>query len=58
MKPFWESKTIIFNALALILYVAQQYYGFSEVPALDPALVAVINFVLRFFTNRSVSAKV
>lgn len=58
-KPFWKSKTLWFNLLFLVVYVAQQY-GFAEfIPSDDVqniaiGLVAVINIVLRIITKEPV----
>ena len=53
MKPVYKSKTLIFNILAVVVLIANQF-GFSDFQ-LDPettaTIVAVINFVLRFLTK-------
>ena len=58
-KPWWQSKTIWFNGLALIGAVAGAF-GFAEfhpdpqVLALAPALVALINVGLRLVTRQPI----
>lgn len=59
MKPFWRSKTLWFNALALALTVAGAF-GFGdfrpspEVEAIALVIVTLINLVLRFATSQAV----
>jgi hypothetical protein len=53
-KPIYQSKTLIFNVLAVAVMVANQF-GFSEFelePEIAAMVVAVINFVLRFVTKK------
>ena len=52
MKPFYMSKTLWANVIMLGLVVAK-FYG-VDVPAPDPALVAVINLTLRLVTNSAI----
>jgi hypothetical protein len=53
-KPIFQSKTLIFNVLAVAVLIANQF-GFSEFE-LDPEaagmVVAAVNFILRFVTKR------
>lgn len=59
MKPFYESKTLWFNVLALIVIVATAF-GFADFEAsgdiveLGSVIVAVVNIVLRFVTNKGI----
>jgi hypothetical protein len=53
-KPIFQSKTIIFNVLAIVVIVANQF-GFSEFeidPNVAATIVAVVNFILRFVTKK------
>lgn len=58
-KPVWASRTIWFNVLALVILVASSF-GFVEfkadpwVQGVAPAVVLVVNLVLRFLTERPV----
>jgi hypothetical protein len=58
-KP-WESKTIIFNILALAVIVATGF-GFSDfevsgdIVELGAVILAVVNIVLRFITNKGIT---
>jgi len=57
-KPFYQSKTLIFNVLAIAVLIANQF-GFTEF-RLDPEysgmVLAIANGVLRLVTKRPVSA--
>ena len=60
MKKWYTSKTLWFNSLALFAVVAGSF-GFSgELPAewavFVPAIVAVINVILRLVTKEPVGA--
>jgi hypothetical protein len=56
LKKFYQSKTILFNALFLVLSVAA-YFGFADfmpndkMQDLAAVIVAVINIYLRFRSN-------
>lgn len=53
MKPWYASKTVIFNLLAIIVLVANQL-GFSEFKLgaqWEVAILAIVNLVLRFVTK-------
>lgn len=57
-KPFYKSKTLWFNAIAIALAVASQF-GFQEfVPdaELIAGVMAVVNMLLRFVTTKPVGA--
>lgn len=58
-KPFYTSKTLAFNAVAVAVFVAS-VFGFADF-APDPdvmALVAVaVNLALRFVTSKKVTLK-
>jgi hypothetical protein len=56
-KPFYQSKTLVFNAVAVVVFVATAF-GFADF-APDAELMAlaaaVLNIVLRFVTSKPVS---
>lgn len=58
-KPFYQSKTLIFNVLAILVLIATQF-GFDSFQ-LDAEttgfVMAVVNMVLRFMTNKPVGAQ-
>ena len=53
MKKWYESKTLIANSIAIVIFAIQQMTGI--IPGLTPeiagALVAVMNIFLRFVTT-------
>lgn len=59
-KPFWQSKTVWFNILALLVLIANAF-GFvdfiptEDVTELAGASIVIINLALRFITNQGVS---
>jgi hypothetical protein len=61
-KPWYQSKTILFNALTIVIAVAA-YFGFTpdqavtlQVSTFLVALSPVVNLVLRFFTTQPVAS--
>lgn len=58
-KPFWQSKTVWFNALALVVLVAEAF-GYAdfqpsaELPAAATVVVILLNLVLRLVTSQGV----
>ena len=61
-KPFWKSKTMIFNVLALLLAIAEAFGFVNFVPAEETGQIAmviitIINLILRFKTNTSVTTR-
>jgi hypothetical protein len=54
-KSFWTSKTLWINALALGAYVAKHYLGLTAIPAVDPTVLAAVNFILRFVTKQPIT---
>ena len=55
-KPFWQSKTMIFNVLALVVLAANQL-GFADFqldPETSAGALAIINLVLRLITKQPV----
>jgi hypothetical protein len=59
VKEFWKSKTLWFNVLAVLVFVASQFgfADFSPDPNVLAIVAAVVNLVLRFFTTKSVALK-
>lgn len=60
MKSVFLSRTLWLNAAALALYASQAMgYAIPGVPAMDPTQLggglALVNFVLRFFTKQPVA---
>lgn len=59
MKKYYTSKTVWFNVLALVVALATAFGYVGELsPDLEvfvPALIALINVVLRFLTNQGLS---
>lgn len=55
-KPFYQSKTLIFNVLAIAALIANQF-GFTDFQ-LDPEyagmILAIVNGVLRLTTTKAV----
>ena len=59
MKKFYLSKTIVFNVLATVVALASAF-GYTgelspEFAVFVPALVAIINIVLRFLTDKGIT---
>jgi len=57
-KPFWKSKTLIFNILAFIVAIAVGF-GYTgelspELGVFVPAVLALINIILRFVTKQPI----
>lgn len=56
-KPFYTSKTLVFNVLAVLVLIANQF-GFTDF-SLDPEyagmILAIINGILRFTTTKPVT---
>lgn len=56
-KPFYQSKTLIFNVLAIAVLIANQF-GFTDF-ALDPEyagmILAIVNGILRLTTSKPIS---
>lgn len=59
VKPFYQSKTVWFNILFVLVALAG-YFGFTDYqPSADVAelaavIIAVVNVVLRFLTKSAV----
>jgi hypothetical protein len=60
MKPFWQSKTLWFNALFLIVSLAGvvgfgEFQPSPEIVEVATVVAAVINLVLRLVTKQAVT---
>ncbi len=57
-KKWYESKTFWFNVLAFVVAVAMAFGYTGELPSdwqvLVPAVVAIINIILRFITHQPI----
>ena len=57
-KDFWKSKTLWFNVLAFVVAVTGAFGYTGELPGeaavFVPAVIAVINFLLRFVTKQPI----
>lgn len=51
MKPIWKSRTLWLNLLALVAFVLQAQYKFVLPADVQMAILAVLNFLLRFDTR-------
>jgi len=56
-KPWYKSKTIIVNAIALIALIIQEGTGFVISPAIQAEIITLINFILRKVTKNSITFK-
>lgn len=56
MKPWYQSKTVWFNLLAVAVLVANRfgYLDFKLDPVMGEGILAVVNLVLRFITRTAV----
>lgn len=56
-KPFYKSKTVLFNALAVIVFVASSfgYTDFAPDPEVMALAAAVLNLVLRYVTSTPIA---
>ncbi len=54
-KPWYQSKTLWLNALALGVHVATSYLGVTSIPDVNPTVLAVANLVLRLVTKQPIS---
>ena len=57
-KKFYQSKTFWFNVIALIVMVLGAFGYEGEIPeewaALVPAILAIVNLILRFVTKQPI----
>lgn len=56
-KPIWQSKTLWFNALAVLVLIAQLagYSDFKMDPDLQTLIVTFANLALRYVTTKPVT---
>lgn len=60
MKAWWQSKTIWFNAIALVIAVADALQGFlylADFHEIFASVVTVGNIILRFVTTQGISKR-
>ena len=59
MKPFFESKTLWFNFLSIIILLAGQdfFVSIGLSAKIQVAILTIGNAILRFFTNNSIVDK-
>lgn len=50
-KPFYLSKTLWVNVIALVAIIVQGYYGFVISPEIQGLALVIINIVLRKLTK-------
>jgi hypothetical protein len=56
MKLF-KSKTLDFNAIVLAAFALLKGFGFETPDEVIVAVVTIVNFILRFFTDKPLSEK-
>jgi len=57
MKPFWKSKTLWLNALAMAILIVQYLQGQVWFSAeLQVLILAILNAGLRFITNTAIGS--
>lgn len=55
-KPFWRSKTLWVNAVAMVAMIVQNATGFVIDGEVQAAALVLINLVLRLVTKAPVTA--
>ena len=55
--PFWKSKIIWANTIAIIAIIVQQYTGWIIDESIQAQLLAVINILLRTVTSKAIGIK-
>jgi len=55
MKPWYSSRTLWINVIAILALVAQAQFGFLIDPTGQAAILAMINLVLRAITEEQLS---
>lgn len=53
-KPFYESKTLWVNVIALIALLIQKAFGFELGAGEQITLLALVNIILRAYTGRPI----
>ena len=55
-KPFWQSKVLWANVLALVVTILEGAYGATGIPPVYLTyIILAMNFVLRFLTHKELS---
>lgn len=54
-KPFYRSRTLWVNFLALLAFVLQYQFGFVLPVEIQASILAIANFLIRFDTSVPVS---
>ena len=54
MKPWYKSRTLWVNFLAVAVFVLQGQFGFVLSPEIQAAILALMNFFLRLDTSKSI----
>jgi hypothetical protein len=57
VKPFWKSKTVLFNAIMAAIMAGLGLPGVGASPELIGFVTAAGNFILRFLTKEPVGVK-
>ncbi|HDH01101.1 MAG TPA: hypothetical protein ENG80_04765, partial [Nitrospirae bacterium] len=55
MKPFWQSKTLLFNVIAFAAILLQTKYGFVIGAEEQAAIIVALNVILRFITRKKIT---
>lgn len=53
-KPWYQSRMLWTNALAIVVWAVQVRYGFVIDKDIQAAIIAVVNIVLRLDTNTGI----
>ena len=54
-KTIWQSKTFWVNIIAMVALIVQSKMGYIINPETQAGILGIINVILRFVTNQSVS---
>ena len=54
-KAWWESKTLLINALIPALWGIVSALGVDVPPEVVAGTLAIVNFILRFFTKKPIT---
>jgi len=52
MKPWYMSRTLWVNIIAIVVLVAQMQFGFEVDEEAELAILAVINLIMRIITKQ------
>ena len=56
-KPFYKSRTLWLNFLAVIAVVGYKFWGISISPEMIAGILAILNLLLRFDTTEEIKTK-